>query len=154
LPARPSINFSDAGVLPRPNLGIEDAFEEIGRGIVRFLDDINEDGEAIPIPRVRPNDSPSNCGNTFPNQITCDSLSGGYRYATEQQALRVLKEEYGINQLSLQNRAVTHSGPCPNRGTHFNVKYQGNHYGSIVCCPCCEETIVGPNITQRCNIIR
>jgi hypothetical protein len=109
----------------------------------------------VPIDRDKTKEKP-NCMKAFPNFKQCTSLPERYGFKSQQAALAYLKKQTGISDLSLRSPAASQSGPCPGQGEHFNVRSSGdkNKYtGSIVCCPCCQETPNGPVAGKKCGIV-
>ena len=93
------------------------------------------------------------CATEYPGEIDCSRLPAGYIYPSARAALEVLKATTGKKNLRLHNPSPTITGPCPGRGTHYNVRDGNQRVASIVCCPCCKDTPVGPVRLTLCKIV-
>lgn len=105
---------------------------------------------AVPIPadpEVR-----QTCGATYPSHRTCSSLPADYTFSTAGSALVVMKTALGDKSLRTHNPEATESGPCPDTGTHYNVRQGRERAGSITCCPCCIDGPAGSALSTRCRI--
>jgi hypothetical protein len=121
--------------------------------------DVDAEGEAgeretadvAPVPAERRRYS---CATSMPDELACSALPFEYMYSSRQAALIEIKTRTGENGLRLHGgRARAFGGPCPKRGSHYNVRAGSRRVGSIACCPCCLDTSRGPNRTERCRII-
>jgi hypothetical protein len=76
----------------------------------------------------------------------CNSLPRRYRYRTAGEAFSA---EFSSAR-RLAGGATAVRGPCKYLGLHHNVQ-GGVNQGSVVCCPCCDETT--NTITDRCGAV-
>ena len=95
---------------------------------------------------------PGDCALVWSTYPLCSSLPAEYEYPNNGAALRALKQATRIKNLRLHNNEPTKGGPCPGVGTHYNVRSGGDPVGSITCCPCCEDTETGPEVSERCRV--
>jgi len=91
------------------------------------------------------------CATKYPNIILCKELSMDYQFANGyQDAKRKFPKGTRIEN---PPKEVTDSGiPCYGKGgTHRLVKDEaGSFLGSLVCCPCCQNTPAGPVLQEQC----
>lgn len=99
------------------------------------------------------------CKSEYPNLIPVDALFGGYPFESEGEAFAALQAAYPGQPLRKATRAPATGGPCPvggqyDPGWHINVRFaKGNGYaGSLVGCPCCDDSSGVPEPTQRWGV--
>jgi len=95
---------------------------------------------AITLPRQ----SVKCCATVYPNEVECETLL--YAYQSPQQILNELKQRTEQSNLKLVNGRPSISGPCPGKGIHYGVRNGKIYVASIVGCPCCQDTILGPKL--------
>jgi hypothetical protein len=97
------------------------------------------------------------CSSAYPHLRVCSQLPHRYMYGSKDEALSALKREVGNASLRTQAESTTTSGPCPGVGLHYNVRQarSGQDYpASIVCCPCCDDDLLGaPTQDLMCGIV-
>ncbi len=100
-----------------------------------------------------PQEAERTCGSAFPDHPLCYDLPEEYDFTTHTAALEAMRNRLGTQELKLHNPDPTQTGPCPGIGTHYNVRQGKQRMGSVVCCPCCVNTPVGPVALKRCRIV-
>lgn len=106
---------------------------------------------AVPIP-ADPKERQT-CEATYPSHRICSSLPADYTFSGVGAALTVMKTNLSDKNLRTHSPAPTESGPCPDTGTHYNVRQGRERAGSIACCPCCMDGQAGSALSTRCRII-
>ncbi|MGA2435414.1 MAG: RHS repeat-associated core domain-containing protein [Bryobacteraceae bacterium] len=97
------------------------------------------------------------CQAKYPNYIPAYELFN-YPFQSESEAFMALQAAYLPRPLRKTTQAPAFSGPCGNGsgyvpGWHINVLVQGGGYaGSLVGCPCCDDSTGGAQLTQRWGI--
>jgi hypothetical protein len=110
-------------------------------------------GAAPALPSASERESQGTCETVHPEIDECWELPGEYTFASPGAALRAMKKDKGNPSLALHAGDDTESGPCPGRGTHYNVRAGATRVGSITCCPCCSDNPAGPAREKRCRIV-
>lgn len=113
--------------------------------------------EPFPVDPREPKEGPPrqapSCETKYPNHPMCWDLPEEYTFASVRLALEAMKQRLGQKNLSLHSDSSTDTGPCPNVGSHFNVRLNGKRMGSITCCNCCVSTAAGPLEWEKCRIV-
>ncbi len=98
------------------------------------------------------------CKSEYPNLVPVDALFG-YPFESEGEAFAALQAAFPGQPLRKATRAPATGGPCPvggqyDPGWHINVRFaKGNGYaGSLVGCPCCDDSSGIPEPTQRWGV--
>jgi hypothetical protein len=99
----------------------------------------------IPVPR--------SCGTEYPDLRVCATLPRQYIYPSHSAAFSAIKARNGKKGLQLSNKDDARGGPCPEKGTHYNVKLGKDHVASITCCECCVEAPQGPRESNQCRTV-
>jgi len=108
---------------------------------------------AVTLESDTPRTAEETCETAFPNVRECWTLPDEYVFPGASAALESMKLATGDDSLALHNPSPTTSGPCPGQGTHYNVRSGSSRAGSITCCPCCSDDLIGPVITEKCRIV-
>ena len=92
------------------------------------------------------------CTNTFPNLILCEKLPMDYQFANGYQDAKQ-KFPKGTKFENPPKEVNNPKIPCYGKGgTHRQIKdSNGNFLGSLICCPCCLPTSVGPAKQEFCT---
>jgi hypothetical protein len=97
------------------------------------------------------------CSSVYPNLRVCSQLPHRYMYGSQQEALADLKSETSNAGLRIQTPRPATGGPCPGVGQHYNVREarsSRDYPASIVCCPCCDDDLLGaPTEDRLCGIV-
>jgi hypothetical protein len=99
------------------------------------------------------NDGDCTCAGKHSDKPLCSSLPDGYEFPGQGPALQALKRALGDHRLRIHSTRPTTDGPCPDIGTHINIRQGKHRAGSIVCCPCCTDTPIGPVINIKCKVV-
>jgi RHS repeat-associated protein len=98
------------------------------------------------------------CKTEYPNLIPVGNLFD-YPFESEGEAFAALQAEVAPQQLKKTRRAPATGGPCAvggqyDPGWHINVPYAkgGGYAGSLVGCPCCDDSSGTPEPTERWGI--
>ena len=77
--------------------------------------------------------------------VDCGSLGPAFRFDNEKDAFDLAKTLFPD---------VRKHNPAPadmcEGGTHVNLRCGKEKKGSIVCCPCCEDTVSGILLQKKC----
>ena len=71
------------------------------------------------------------CETMYPSIRTCSSLPDEYTFPSAKATLARMKDAFGDKNLRLHNEEPTESGPCPDIGTHYNVRQGKGRAGSL-----------------------
>lgn len=104
-----------------------------------------------------PDDSPRNdeptCGRIMPRHPLCQELPDEYTFPSARTALEAMRRRLGQKDLKLHGQDDAQRGPCPDTGSHYNVRLNGERMGSITCCRCCVDMANGPIEWEKCRIV-
>src|SRR5437588_5186321 len=92
---------------------------------------------------------PETCEEIHPDLKQCWELPEGYDHASAQEACSTCWP--GTHQT---NKTKALRGPCPLIGYHYDCKLGPRFYGSVGCCPCCEDHDDGPEVHWFCKCTR
>lgn len=99
-----------------------------------------------------PREAVPECASVYPNLKLCSQLPHWYLYGSEREALAELKRELNDSGLRIQTERLATGGPCPGVGKHYNVRGASSsrdYPASIVCCPCCDDSLLGAPAEDR-----
>jgi RHS repeat-associated protein len=88
------------------------------------------------------------CSDAYPSLVDCGALGPAFRFDTEAQAFKVAKM---VNP-GVRKHTREKANMCE-EGTHVNLRCGGDRAGSLVCCPCCENTSTGISHQSKCAYI-
>jgi uncharacterized membrane protein YgcG len=97
------------------------------------------------------------CQTVAPDKVNCARLPSEYNvsgrdcFSASANGRNRLQKRESIP-LTPGNSEKADRGPCVGKGgQHFNIQRGKFYFGAIVCCPCCQETLQGPNVECRCG---
>lgn len=101
------------------------------------------------------------CATAAPDKVPCTVLSSEYNavasncFSAIARGKARLQAQYPKMSITTGNQDLSDRGPCTGKGgIHSNVMRNGSYIGAIVCCPCCEDMVSGPNQQCRCGFVR
>jgi hypothetical protein len=96
------------------------------------------------------------CATEYPDLNLCSDLPEKYIHLGKEAAFKdftaKLSSEYRKTARMEKTRAAE-GGPCPGSGTHTAIRVGGEYLKSIVCCPCCTDTLGGPTLSTKCALV-
>ena len=93
------------------------------------------------------------CKKRFVDHKDCTDLPDRYIYNGHLDAFAEVKRQDGNNGIKIDKERTAVDGPCPLVGKHYAVRFGSRYIASIVCCPCCEDEMVGPKVKILCGIV-
>ena len=93
------------------------------------------------------------CATEYPDLNLCYELPPKYMYDSESDAFNAIKRASGRSNLKKVSFNESDSGPCEGQGQHIGVKDGKTYIASIVSCPCCIDTPVGPALSEKFAVI-
>jgi RHS repeat-associated protein len=95
--------------------------------------------------------SPDSCQERYPATSECKELPG-FNYPDARSAAQQIGREIGESVSPGSKKPATE---CPSGGGwHYTIRAAGGLAGSILCCPCCDDSTGSAQLTEKCKLIR
>jgi RHS repeat-associated protein len=88
------------------------------------------------------------CSEAYPGMIDCGALGPDFKFDTEAQAFTLAK---ALNP-GVRKHTRADADMCQG-GTHVDLRCGKDRAGSLLCCPCCEDTTTGILTQNKCAYI-